>query len=509
MAHLDRFVYDHGWMQDSTKSARVGLMVVLGVVATYFAFTYVDERGEGGDGYRVYALFEDAQGLVAKSRVVIAGIPVGHVDRISLEGNRARVDIQMNAGIELHDDASVALRMQSLLGEKSLVIHPGTGLLDEAGEPVVPLLEEGDRIPNAPDDPGMGDMLSQTNAILENIRAVTEQLQRSFGTDQAGRRMEEALASLAEALAAINRTIRTNEEIVHDTLTNIQSATDDATPRLARILENVEASTARIASMLERSQPDLEGAAGEVDDTLASIHRASEQLETVLADVQEVTDRTARGEGTVGRLTSDELLIDEVEGAAEGINELVGGITRLRTIMELRSEYNVLANSFKTYFSLRLQPREDRYYLFQLVDDPRGSIEETVTTVQRSGFPAADYTESRITRTRALRFSLMFAKRIGPATFRFGILESTGGLALDLHFLRDRLELQSEVFAVGEQAFPRLRVRAAFEIVSRLWVLGGIDDSLNDSRDAFLGLMLRFDDQDLKSILPFVGGFGT
>ena len=47
--------------------------------------------------------------------------------------------------------------------------------------------------------------------------------------------------------------------------------------------------------------------------------------------------------------------------------------------MELRSEYNFLANTLKTYFSLRLEPREDRYFLIQLVDDPRGDISVTET----------------------------------------------------------------------------------------------------------------------------------
>jgi hypothetical protein len=33
-----------------------------------------------------------------------------------------------------------------------------------------------------------------------------------------------------------------------------------------------------------------------------------------------------------------------------------------------------------------------------------------------------------------------------------------------------------------------------------------VDDALNGTRDVFLGLMLRFNDDDLKGILPFAGG---
>jgi len=184
-------------------------------------------------------------------------------------------------------------------------------------------------------------------------------------------------------------------------------------------------------------------------------------------------------------------------------------MSRLQTIVGLRSEYNFLANTFKNYVSLRLQPREDRYYLIELIDDPRGLTEFTQTTVRRSPPPdgePASYQETRVETRDAFRFSLEFAKRIHFATLRFGIIESTGGLGVDVHLLDDTLEMTADLFAFGDGSFPRLRTRVAYEVVSRLWILGGVDDSLNESRDFFLGAMLRFNDEDLKAILPFASG---
>ncbi|NOY92718.1 MAG: MCE family protein [Deltaproteobacteria bacterium] len=496
-------------MRDSLRTAKVGLLVVVGLVAAFAIYRYVEERASGGDGYRVYALFDDARGLVPKSRVVIAGIPVGIIDRITLDGTMARVDIVINDGVALHRDASVAMRTESLLGEKILILNPGTMTLTTAGDPVVPLMEEGGRITVAASSPGMDELMAQMSRVLENVQGVTQQLNRSFGTDAAGAQMSAALQSLSEALEAVNRTIQSNEEAIHHTLENIDRTTTAAQPHVAEILEHVESATRNVAELLSERRPDLDRATGELDDTIASIHSAADELNGVLEDTHDVTGRVARGEGTIGRLTSDETLIDEVEGAAEGVNTLVGGLARLRTVVELRSEYNFFASTFKTYFSIRLIPREDRYFLVQLIDDPRGFRSVTRTTVQRTPpapGEAYQYTEQRSTVTEKLRFSIMLAKRIGFATFRFGLLESTGGLGVDLHVFEDRLELTTDVFDIGEQIFPRLRLRAAFEVVSRVWILGGVDDALNDSNDFFLGLMLRFDDQDLKTILPFVGG---
>jgi phospholipid/cholesterol/gamma-HCH transport system substrate-binding protein len=50
----------------------------------------------------------------------------------------------------------------------------------------------------------------------------------------------------------------------------------------------------------------------------------------------------------------------------------VHGITRLQTIVGMRTEYNYLAGTFKNYLSVTLMPRPDKFYLIEIVDDPRG-----------------------------------------------------------------------------------------------------------------------------------------
>ena len=490
-------------MGDTWKAARVGLMVLIGLGAVFLLYRYVQETAGGGDGIQVYALFDDAQGLIPKSQVVVAGIPVGRIEKISLQGDQARVDVSMYPDVELFEDASVRLRAVSLLGEKVLDINPGT-----VGQTRMP---DGGQLRVAREAVSTDDLLATVQDIANSVRSVTTQLERSFGTDEAGQRMESALRNLSEALEGVNRTIQTNEAVVNETLQNIQETTGEGGPRLVAALENIERITEDVKEIIANRRPDVEAALEETDETVSSIRRASERLEEVLADVRVVTDRTARGEGTIGRLTQDDHLIDEVEGVAEGLNDLVGGIGRLQTIIELRSEYNLLANTFKTYFSLRLQPREGRYFLIQLIDDPRGRVAITQTTVRRS--PAlpdepGEYQETRVERSEAFRFSIQMAKRISFATFRFGIMESTGGLGLDLHVFNDRLEVNADVFAVGIQNFPRLRARLAFEVVKSLWIVAGVDDALNDTADAFMGLQVRFNDEDLKGILPFAG-FGA
>jgi phospholipid/cholesterol/gamma-HCH transport system substrate-binding protein len=68
----------------------------------------------------------------------------------------------------------------------------------------------------------------------------------------------------------------------------------------------------------------------------------------------------------------------------------------------------------------------------------------------------------------------------------------------------DRFELQQDHFGFGEVVIPRWRIHLGYEFVKRLWLLAGVDDIVApERRDYFVGLQLRFNDRDLKTILPF------
>jgi phospholipid/cholesterol/gamma-HCH transport system substrate-binding protein len=159
----------------------------------------------------------------------------------------------------------------------------------------------------------------------------------------------------------------------------------------------------------------------------------------------------------------------------------------------------------KSYLQLRLQPREDKYYLFEVVYDPRGATTNQQVSVESTNpNDPPVYFERRTITTNAARFSVQFAQRFGAFTGRFGIKESTGGAGLDLNLFDDRFELQQDLYGFGEVVLPRYRLSLGYEFVKRLWLLGGSDDILSSARrDYFVGLQLRFNDEDLKTILPF------
>jgi phospholipid/cholesterol/gamma-HCH transport system substrate-binding protein len=171
----------------------------------------------------------------------------------------------------------------------------------------------------------------------------------------------------------------------------------------------------------------------------------------------------------------------------------------------MRTDYQFLASTVKSYIELRLQPREDKYYVIEVVNEPRGlTLYEQIDVDTTNPNDPPHYREVRTITTNTLRFSLQFAQAFGPFTGRFGLKESTGGVGLDISLFENRFELRQDLFGFGEVVLPRYRLSLGYEFVKRFWLLGGVDDVLSRTRrDYFVGVQLKFNDEDLKTILPF------
>jgi phospholipid/cholesterol/gamma-HCH transport system substrate-binding protein len=487
-------------MARATQAAKVGLFVVLTGAAAYGVFRYVSPEVSGGKGYTVHAYIHDATGLATRSRVTIAGIPVGTLDSIKLENGQARLDVKVKNDILLYENATLGKKSTSLLGESVVVLTSGT--------PDRRQLHDGDEIHIIVTETTPGDLMEEVKEIADSIKAVAAQLAASIGTEQGGQNIRLILQNVADATDALNKTIRENRELIHETMLNVQQITTNANPEIARILENVRVVTEDVRQLMATANASPAGQKGELRDTIEHLDQSSKELQSALSHIDSVSARIDRGEGTIGKLTKDDQLVNEVTGVAEGINDYVQSITRLQTIVGLKADYNFLANSIKSYVSLRLQPTEDKYYEIELVNDPRGLTTLTDTSVDTTNpNQPAHYRTITTTTTDSFRFSLQIAKRMGPFTGRFGIKESTGGFGIDVHLLQDRFEIVNDLFGFSEEIQPRYRVYISYEFLKSLWIYGGVDYVFEPSlRDYFLGLQLRFNDQDIKTILPFSGG---
>jgi phospholipid/cholesterol/gamma-HCH transport system substrate-binding protein len=484
-------------MSRLTTSIKVGALTIVTVLAAVLILRFVDKGGSSTDGYLVYVIMQDASGIVKRSQVRVAGIAIGTVEDIRLVEDKGRVDIRVNPDVALYEDAVASKATRNLLGEYFISVSPGTRGRRQ--------LKDGDQISGVAASATPDDVLQNMSRIAQTVERITAALESSVASEEAQQNMRDTLANLAAVTEALNQTVTENRQSIRNILTGVEAITNQGRTDAIEILENVRVVTQELKTLMAGTEQGEPGARERVNSLVDRVNSATQSLEKTMANLESTTGRIDRGEGTLGRLTKDDKLIDEIEGVAENVGTYVSGLSQLRTILALRTDYQFRAQTTKSFVELRLQPREDKFYSIEIVNDPRGltRIEQVNVNTTNPNDPN-QYQEIRSVTSNALRFSLQFAQRFGPFIGRFGLKESTGGIGLDVLLLDDAFELRQDLFGFGEVVRPRWRISFGYAFLNRLWLLGGVDDIMTlDRREYFVGMQLRFDDEDIKSVLPF------
>ena len=88
-----------------------------------------------GGGNTYYAAFSEAGGLKANDEVTIAGVRVGKVKSVDLQGDHVRVTFMVSTSSHLGPTTAAAIRIKTLLGAMYVALEPaGKGALKDGSE---------------------------------------------------------------------------------------------------------------------------------------------------------------------------------------------------------------------------------------------------------------------------------------------------------------------------------------------------------------------------------------
>ena len=514
-------------MRNLSAGVKVGILVLIMAAGAYAVWKSIGGKASGSENYGLWAKFRDASGLPVGSAVVVAGLPVGEIDDLDIEGRHARITVRIRDDVVVWSNAVAYKKSASLLGSYYIEIDPGSAKsVDGAGNEVSNRqLEDGDQIllvveATSPDQllRRIDESMPKVDAVLLSIRDLSEdirQIVRGPLANTAGRidqLVQEESETVKRILEGMDRTIARVEQISND----IRGVTAGADDKVNAILANLDEASREAKTLVTTTRT-------EVEQTGAAVRERLDKLDPLFDNSAEVARKiNSPDEGTLGRLVNDPAIADNVEEITEDAKGFLGTLFGMQTYVGLRSEYNFIGAGVRSYLTVELSPRPDKFYYIEFEKGPRGQFPEVVLTGDGSG------TYVRTIRIEdKIRFTFQFGKRLGWAAFRFGIKESTGGVGADLYWFRDRLKMNLDLYDPNFDRFPRLKVTAAYQVFRYLYVLGGVDDALNDpgqfdlepgpydppiqfeeyhyGRDWFAGAQLKFNDRDLSALL-FIGG---
>ncbi len=224
-------------------------MAVTGVMALQ-----IGAIGRWGATVDVTVPFEDAAGLTQGAEVGVAGVKVGSVARMELNGDRAIVHVSLDADAGLGRAARAPIGRRSLLGEKYVEIEPGSA---EAA-----LLQDGDELAAVGPQVEIDELVQVLGPLLgaldpEVVAGVTSSLAEALREDP------ERVARMLDHL----ETLSANAAEASEALPGLATDARETLRQTRAMLATVDARATQAAGVLDRT-----------DRALAKLEQASEPL---------------------------------------------------------------------------------------------------------------------------------------------------------------------------------------------------------------------------------------
>lgn len=488
-----------------SHTARVGLFMLVALIVLGVFIVKIEEIPIGTKGGRghVQAVFPSVAGLDEKSPVRIAGVRIGIVQDIKLEGNRAVVTLALDPGVVLHQGARAEVTSLGMLGDKYIEIYPG----DFSG----PLLKPG-TVLDGTSPVGFDQAIKSANDIMGDVKTVTASLRKSLGDAEGQKRLDEIIENVRQLSADLKAAVQADRKNVDATLANFRSFSETLKVELPRIAEKLNKLADRVDSVVTENRENL-------NESIANIKDLSAKLRFSADNLNQISGKIARGEGTIGKLVNDETTVDNlnaslksVESGVQSIKNTIGRAERWRLDVNLRAEalpgLHQDRNS-RSAIGLDLHTSERRFFRIEFVDSPFPRVytsTQTTTTIYPDGHSQTLTTD--VTRTSETNtFNAQVGYNFPYFTLRGGLFESKGGVGIDKMVVRNKLRLTLEAYDFSRsEKPPHLRLEGRYFLTKNVFAFAGWDDpTYSQRRSVLFGGGVTWVDEDLKYLLGTIG----
>ena len=262
---------------------RLGIFISLGIAVFIVAIYFIGDKQQlFRSTFRVSGVFKDVGGLQAGNNVRLSGINVGTIDNVSIISDTSvRVVIVIDESTRrfIKKDAIASIGSEGLMGNKALIISPGTG-----GKKII---EDNDIIATTqPTD--IDEILKSLKTTIDNTSSVTGDLAKIAANIESGK-------------GTIGRLMMDKEwrQNFETTIINLKEGSDGF-----RVLMDK---------------------ANEMDKILISLESTIENTNKITNDLSGITGSIQSGEGIIGRLFMDQsmgqnfdsIMVNLKEGSAE------------------------------------------------------------------------------------------------------------------------------------------------------------------------------------------------
>jgi phospholipid/cholesterol/gamma-HCH transport system substrate-binding protein len=273
------------------REAQVGIFVLAGLLSLLVALFILTDPGTFRGRYYVTTLVESAGGIRKGDPVQLRGVNIGRIRDFEIRNNGVQVRMELENEYVVPEDSRVGLTSNGLLGGVVATISPG-----RSTEP----LADGDVLASAEAAAGTDDIMATASSAATRADTVLARAQQMLSRQTIG-------------------AVQTSATELQGLLTELSALATEQRRELTAVSGSLRRSAAGVESAATR--PELARALARTDSISIRLDAATRSLNEASVSMAGVVGRIERGEGTLGKLSRDEALYDNMNAAVVNMNQ--------------------------------------------------------------------------------------------------------------------------------------------------------------------------------------------
>lgn len=296
-----------------SNETKVGILAAFALVVLILGFTFLKGKNIFSSQIRIFAKYEDADGLNKSNPVMLYGLQVGAVDEILLineDENKILVKFHVANDVKIPVNSIAKIVSSDLLGSKAIEILPGdaTTFIEDEGT-ITGKIE-----------------LSLTESISKVVAPVQKKVESLIGSVDT---VVIALNDIFNEDTRVNlrgsfQSIRSAINNIENTTGYVDSLTRQETKRIQLVLANMESITRNLHENNAVITRSLQNFAAITDSVRAgNLKKTIMETNQAMAEFNKVIAKINSGQGSMGMLVNDNKLYDNLQAASKNLDKLV------------------------------------------------------------------------------------------------------------------------------------------------------------------------------------------
>ncbi len=284
---------------NTPNELKVGVVVVLAAMVFYFGIRFLRDLPIFGQASIYQTELANSNGLVSGNIVAVNGVSVGSIEDVEPIPTGALISFSIDNELELTEGTTTSTGGFGFVSSVQLNL--------DLGPPDAPVYPPGSKIPSSAQPDILSDLMNRAPDVLSRVDTVLT------GSSLA---LNSAREILAEPGGQIQRTLIE----IQNSAQAFQSVLLAEGGSVQSVLRDIEELSRAIEAFTEDS---LSGTAMNLQQVLENLNTNLTQLQTTTDELNTLLSSINRGQGTLGKLATDDSLYLELKGASASLKRIL------------------------------------------------------------------------------------------------------------------------------------------------------------------------------------------